>query len=204
MVYESPLDPDLCLIFTFCHTALLFLTLVTWPLYSLESHEAPPAPPLQGSSLPSHFGGSLFSPWVLVKRRFSAFVPTHLPSQLFLTCLWQFHLCLLHGLPVLSFLLPERACFQGSDSFFIGTLLEQPFLPHSSISNSHPFVGISFPPRCPRGTWAQHVQEETSCFSLFLVILYWLEVSSFTLLPKVGIWEPFFFPAFVSFPFSSP
>lgn len=162
MVYESPFDPDLCLIFTFCHTALLFLTLVTWPLYSLESHEAPPAPPLQGSSLPSHFGGSLFSPWVLVKRRFSAFVPTHLPSQLFLTCLWQFHLCLLHGLPVLSFSLPERACFQGSDSFLYRHIPWMTlFAPQHS--NSHPFVGISFPSRCPRGTWAQHVQEETTC-----------------------------------------
>lgn len=101
---------------------------------------------LQEGDLPSQFAGSLFSPWVLGKRRFSAFVLTFLPmtlaSQLLLTCVWQFHLCLLCRLLVPSFSLPQ-SCSQGPViSLYRCALWRIRFSP-TSMCNSDLFVGIS-------------------------------------------------------------
>lgn len=134
---------------------------------------------LQGGDLLSQFVGSLFSPCVLVKRRFSAFVlillPMTLASQLLLTCVWQFHLCLL-TLLVLCFSLPESWCSQGPViSLYRCSHWSICFSP-TSICNSDLFIGIS--------TWVSQRNLGASCLrwnnlswlSLFLVIiLSWLE-----------------------------
>ena len=160
---------------------------------------------LQGGDLLSQFAGSLFSPWVLVKRRFSALVlillPMTLASQLLLTCVWQFHLCLL-TLLILSFSLPESWCSQGPViSLYRCALWSTRFSP-TSICNSDLFAGIS--------TWVSQRNLGASCLrwndlswlSLFLVItLSWLEALPSTVLP-VEIWEPFFIPTCISLPVS--
>ena len=161
---------------------------------------------LQEGDLPSQFAGSLFSPWVLVKRRFSAFVLTLLPmtlaSQLLLTCVWQFHLCLLCRLLIPSFSLPE-SCSQGPViSLYRCALWRIRFSP-ISMCNSDLFVGIS--------TWVSQRNlsaaclrwNDLSCLSLFLVIvLSWLEALPSTVLPMVEIWEPFFILTCISLPVS--
>lgn len=161
---------------------------------------------LQEGDLPSQFAGSRFSPWVLVKRRFSAFVLTLLPMTLasqLLTCVWQFHLCLLCRLLVLSFSLPESWCSQGPViSLYRCTLWRIRFYP-TSMCNSDLFTSIS--------TWVSRRNlgaaclrlNDLSCLSLFLVIiLSWLEVLPSTVSPKVEIWEPFFIPTCISLPVS--
>lgn len=159
---------------------------------------------LQRGDLPSQFGGT---PWVLVKRRISAFMLTHLPtmlaSQLFLTCVTS-----ASSASSVGFLSSASHCLsvsvlQGLSVPFIGTFLGGSSSSHSSISNSDHFVGIStwvsqrnLSAACPRRNYL-------SCLSLFrVIVLYWLGAFPTTLSPKVEIWEPFSIPACISLPVS--
>lgn len=131
-----------------------------------------------------------------------AHTPSH-DASLSLTCVWQFHLCLLCRLQS-QLLTAWELVFVDLSFPFTGALFEGSAYP-TSMCNLWT-SSLAYPPWVSRRNLGAACLRlnDLSCLSLFLVIiLSWLEVlPSSTVSPKVEIWEPFFIPTCISLPVS--